>query len=102
MNESCAEGAFCDSSSGEKLCAPRRKLGESCKPFERDFTVGNCLEGLCHCSDADCLTGTCVERRDEGAACGAENVLCIPGTVCQEGRCVAVASQGLAQACSAP
>lgn len=94
----CPGDALCE----EGICVPAHALGEPCTPFQRTFTRGDCAPGtLCMCSDDTCSAGTCVLRRDAGEACDEANVVCIPGTECQDGICAITGFQGLADACPA-
>jgi hypothetical protein len=101
-NAACQPHLLCDLAAASPSCVPRRMPGEVCAGGELDYEQSSCAEGsLCRCNDRECADGTCVIRRDAGEVCGEDNVVCIPGTQCRDGRCVISGPQGLADGCPA-
>ena len=99
----CSFGLRCDlTAPNVPTCAPPLGLGDPCRPLNADFSSGGCESGtLCHCDDSACESGTCVKRRDEGAACDGAHDVCMAGTRCDGGVCKAFGLQPrFASACN--
>lgn len=96
----CQAQFFCDRAADEPTCVVRQQPGEACLPGGLSYDPSNCADGsLCQCDNRQCTSGTCVIRRDPGEVCGEPNVVCIPGTECQAGRCAILRDQNLPDPC---
>lgn len=97
----CVLGTFCDTSAESPACVPRRALGEPCTSGE-SWTRGTCAEGgFCVCEKDRCSdnSGICLQLLRVGDACGGDFQRCDTGSRCENGRCVAIGLQGLADGC---
>ncbi len=88
----CATPLVCDRNApaGPTCIAPPGP-GTACTPIPGGTaTQLNCAEGLvCGCAGLSCSVGTCRRRRQLGDTCTDANDLCVPGTLCASGVCVA-------------
>jgi hypothetical protein len=92
----CVAGARCDGGT----CVAPTAIGQACQLLSDSDDQGDCVDGAtCACTNQRCdPPGICLRLMEEGGPCTATNVHCANGTRCDNGTCVAVASQGLAEA----
>jgi hypothetical protein len=99
----CATADVCDeTAAGGPTCVVRPGAGTPCTPSPGgELEQGSCAPGLycsCPAAGAGC---TCIQRLQEGAACGAPGTLCVPGTSCVAGTCQAVTLGVMTALCGA-
>jgi hypothetical protein len=102
----CAPGLVCSSYFDVQsyVCIAPRKLGEACLGDDVwRAPRGNCEVGLrCDCGELSCdlKSGICRQARGQGETCTDQNSMCVPGTTCIDGTCVALGPQpALAELC---
>ena len=99
----CDNASTCDESAASgPTCRPRTAVGGACVGDPRSIEQGSCAPELsCFCADTACTAGVCLQRRQEGDACGDANGRCVPGTACVAGHCAAISQDVMTQQCGA-